>query len=222
MAEIKDVDRNLIYMYDPIVSVWKEKYGDWVEHVATDGRGYVYGYHIYSNSGEVVADIEESSSGNLYPVNADKGGFKRLVGFLTIIQRPTKENPLCVYEFRGGGDDDHGVAFKIIEDETAIPENIKAKEPKSITKSGFCYIATCVYGSYDCPEVWTLRRYRDNTLSNSWFGRQFIRLYYAAGPKIVRLFGKTKWFNNLLKPVLDKFVIKLQNNGVYGSPYSDI
>ena len=24
-----------------------------------------------------------------------------------------------------------------------------------------CYIATCVYGSYDCPQVWILRRYRD-------------------------------------------------------------
>ena len=24
-----------------------------------------------------------------------------------------------------------------------------------------CYIATCVYGSYDCPQVLTLRRFRD-------------------------------------------------------------
>ena len=28
------------------------------------------------------------------------------------------------------------------------------------SSSGGCYIATCVYGSYDCPEVWTLRRFR--------------------------------------------------------------
>ena len=28
-----------------------------------------------------------------------------------------------------------------------------------------CYIATCVYGSYDCPQVQTLRRFRDDT---SW------------------------------------------------------
>jgi len=27
--------------------------------------------------------------------------------------------------------------------------------------SAGCYIATAVYGSYNCPEVWTLRRYRD-------------------------------------------------------------
>ena len=33
-------------------------------------------------------------------------------------------------------------------------------------KSG-CYIATAVYGSYDCPQVWTLRRYRDYTLAET-------------------------------------------------------
>ncbi len=31
-----------------------------------------------------------------------------------------------------------------------------------------CYIATCVYGSYDCPQVWTLRRFRDYTLDETW------------------------------------------------------
>jgi len=114
--------------------------------------------------------------------------------------------------------------------EVADSESAESNEAKRLLAEKFpdgppkggCYVATCVYGSYDCPEVWTLRRYRDNTLSNSWFGRQFIRLYYASSPKIVRLFGKTKWFNNLLKPVLDKIVIKLQNNGVYSNPYSDI
>ena len=29
--------------------------------------------------------------------------------------------------------------------------------------NGACYVATAVYGSYDCPEVWTLRRFRDYT-----------------------------------------------------------
>lgn len=43
--------------------------------------------------------------------------------------------------------------------------------------SGRCYIATAVYGSYDCPEVWVLRRYRDYYLKNSSSGRLFIRLY---------------------------------------------
>ena len=43
------------------------------------------------------------------------------------------------------------------------------------SSSGGCYVATAVYGSYDCPQVWTLRRYRDYTLAETWYGRAFIR-----------------------------------------------
>ena len=73
-----------------------------------------------------------------------------------------------------------------------------------------CYIATCVYGSYDCPQVLTLRQYRDDTLSASWFGKKFIRFYYTVSPKMVKLFGSKKWFHRLWKPILDKIVSKLR------------
>jgi hypothetical protein len=46
-------------------------------------------------------------------------------------------------------------------------------------------------------------------------------MYYAVGPKIVELFGSRKWFNWLWKLILDKFVCKLQSNGIDSSPYSD-
>ncbi|MDR2728472.1 MAG: tetratricopeptide repeat protein [Chitinispirillales bacterium] len=88
-------------------------------------------------------------------------------------------------------------------------------------KSGGCYVATCVYGSYDCPEVWTLRRYRDDKLSKFWFGRLFIRIYYTVSPNVVALFGNQKWFNKLCKPIIDKLVVTLQNNGVENTPYCD-
>ena len=84
-----------------------------------------------------------------------------------------------------------------------------------------CYIATCVYGSYDCPEVWTLRRFRDDTLSKSRFGRAFIRFYYAVSPKIVKLFGNARWFKKLCKPIVDRLVARLRSNGVDNDPYSD-
>ena len=87
--------------------------------------------------------------------------------------------------------------------------------------SGGCYVATCVYGSYDCPQVWTLRRYRDNTLGSTWYGRAFIRTYYAISPTLVKWFGKTKWFKKLWKGKLDRMVKKLQNNGVESTPYDD-
>lgn len=90
----------------------------------------------------------------------------------------------------------------------------------SINKMG-CYIATCVYGSYDCPEVWTLRRYRDQTLSSTWLGRAFIRIYYAISPTLVKWFGNSKWFKKLGQGKLDKMVKKLQAKGFENTPYYD-
>ena len=93
-------------------------------------------------------------------------------------------------------------------------------EPIEIKQSG-CYVATAVYGSYDCPQVWTLRRYRDNILAKSWYGRAFIRTYYAISPTLVKWFGKTNWFKNMWKGKLDRMVKKLQDAGVENTPYND-
>lgn len=84
-----------------------------------------------------------------------------------------------------------------------------------------CYVATCVYGSYDCPQVWTLRRFRDNTLAQSSFGRAFICTYYAVSPIIVKWFGETKWFKNMWQGVLDSMVQRLNEQGVEDTPYND-
>ena len=72
-----------------------------------------------------------------------------------------------------------------------------------------CYIATCVYGSYDCPEVWTLRRYRDFNLAKTWYGRAFIRIYYAISPMVVKIFGGTKLFKNFCAVQLECQIIIL-------------
>lgn len=93
---------------------------------------------------------------------------------------------------------------------------------KLTTKSGGCYIATAVYGSYDCPQVWILRRYRDNTLANNLSGRVFIHVYYNISPILVKRFGKKKWFIRLWRSALDKLVKKLQDKGYEGNPYTDI
>ncbi len=95
------------------------------------------------------------------------------------------------------------------------------KEDVKNEKNGGCYIATSVYGSYDCPEVWTLRRFRDNTLSESIYGRLFIKIYYIISPSLVKLFGNKKLFKKLLKTKLDKFINKLQDEGVESTYYLD-
>lgn len=85
----------------------------------------------------------------------------------------------------------------------------------------YCYIATCVYGSYDCPQVWTLRRFRDNNLENTWYGRMFIKCYYAVSPKLIKWFGNRKWFRTFWKKTLDYMVFKLNQQGIEDTKYSD-
>jgi hypothetical protein len=97
---------------------------------------------------------------------------------------------------------------------------LRTAERATGSSSG-CYVATCVYGSYDCPEVWTLRRFRDNSLKYSSFGRQFIRVYYTISPKMVKAFENKRWFHKFWKSLIDKIVSRLQNNGVESNPYSD-
>lgn len=94
------------------------------------------------------------------------------------------------------------------------------RPPKKRQKNG-CYIATAVYGSYDCPEVWTLRRYRDYHLANSIWGRVFISVYYSFSPVIVKLFGKAEWFNKLFHRYLDNKVSALKSKGYSSSKYED-
>ena len=111
----------------------------------------------------------------------------------------------------------------------AIQQKLKDVDPnyqppqtqKPTSSSGGCYVATSVYGSYDCPQVWTLRRYRDYTLAQTWYGRTFIRTYYAISPTLVKWFGHTNWFRNMWKPRLDKMVRKLNDKGVSDTPYQD-
>lgn len=91
------------------------------------------------------------------------------------------------------------------------------------TKSGGgCYVATAVYGSYDCPQVWTLRRFRDYTLGESWYGRAFIRTYYAISPTLVKWFGHTEWFKKIWKGKLDRMVAKLNEKGIENTSYDDV
>lgn len=74
-----------------------------------------------------------------------------------------------------------------------------------------CYIATAVYGSYDAPEVMTLRRFRDETLRNSAFGRWFIRTYYRLSPPVAKRLKNARHINGFVRSILDKWVEKLNN-----------
>ena len=110
---------------------------------------------------------------------------------------------------------------------SSLIEKVKAKDPAyeapvlTTPASGGCYVATAVYGSYDCPQVWTLRRFRDFTLAETWHGRAFIRTYYAISPTLVKWFGHTEWFKKMWKGKLDRMVANLNAEGVEDTPYED-
>lgn len=109
----------------------------------------------------------------------------------------------------------------------AYNEKIKKYDPSyqapatNMQQDGGCYVATAVYGSYDCPQVWTLRRFRDYTLAETWYGRAFIRIYYAISPTFVKWFGHTEWFKIMWKDRLDRIVANLNAKGVENTPYED-
>ena len=101
-----------------------------------------------------------------------------------------------------------------------IKEELSKYKENNSTEQG-CYIATCVYGSYDCPEVWTLRRFRDYSLGTTWYGRAFIHIYYKISPKLVKHFGEKKFFKNTWRMILNKMIKKLHSKGVEMTPYND-
>lgn len=103
-----------------------------------------------------------------------------------------------------------------------LKDQTEQKPPCELpSKNAGCYVATAVYGSYDCPQVWVLRRFRDERLAATWCGRAFICVYYALSPVAVRLFGHTTWFQSFWRGRLDKMVRRLKSEGVADTPYRD-
>ncbi len=119
--------------------------------------------------------------------------------------------------YMSGGTLDETLNLKVFEE-------LKKSHPNHAAfkvNTGCCYVATAVYGSYDCPEVWTLRRYRDETLAETWYGRAFVRTYYAISPTLVKWFGHTEWFKKMWRGTLDRMVNSLQDKGFESTPYED-
>lgn len=111
-----------------------------------------------------------------------------------------------------------GTIYNFLVSRGATAQRLSTTQQRS---SGGCYVATAVYGSYDCPEVWTLRRFRDNYLQEHILGRLFIRFYYAVSPTIVRWFGSFRAFNKINRTILNKLVASLKLNGYSDKPYND-
>ena len=171
----------------------------------------------------------ENNNLALYDYEADSifgSGYKKIfVSYLTSINYEILKGELVgVIKFKNDEKKKEIYIIGVTDNKILIKDEItdqnRINEFNAKRKIG-CYIATCVYGSYDCPQVWTLRRFRDNTLAETMMGRAFIRTYYAISPTLVKWVGNTSWFKKMWKGTLDRMVSKLQANGVEDTPYQD-
>ena len=117
--------------------------------------------------------------------------------------------------------------IKLYDDKYETPNEVYAlqeikDESESKNKSGGCYIATCVYGTYDCPELWILRRFRDYELVKTWQGRLFIRTYYEISPTLVEWFGQYKWIKKMWRVIINWMINNLKIKGLKDTPYTDL
>lgn len=169
----------------------------------------------YANNGSAARDILYNAGNHIVSIFGDEYGMKATACWREGVRQ---------HNILNGVFKDKKLNADII---NSYNEKIKKYDPSynapatNMQQDGGCYVATAVYGSYDCPEVWTLRRYRDYTLAETWLGRLFISLYYAVSPTLVSWFGKTQWFINMWKPKLDKMVKRLNEEGVADTPYQD-
>jgi len=74
----------------------------------------------------------------------------------------------------------------------------KASAPSSEQRSG-CFIATAACGDENAWEVIALRRFRDEVMLSSRFGRFLVACYYQLSPPIARLIGKNRILRNAVR-----------------------
>ena len=78
-------------------------------------------------------------------------------------------------------------------------------------KKGPCFVATACYGDFDHPDVLALRRWRDNTLLESFFGKVFVACYYSLSPPIAARIAKfPRLANAIRRHILAPLVGKLK------------
>ena len=91
-----------------------------------------------------------------------------------------------------------------------LQEEDEEEEEEQKAKSGGCFIATAVYGSYDANQVRVLRKFRDERLQASTLGNGFVKLYYAVSPYIANFIASNKRVRSFVKKgLLDPIVCKL-------------
>lgn len=117
---------------------------------------------------------------------------------------------------------------KFVDDRINCPECGKKIVPRMITYNGSpsksvcpycattikefskCFIATAVYGDGTCPEVMTLRRFRDETLLPNFLGEKFVSFYYKVSPPIAIWLKSKPNLSAIIRFILN-YLVKIIN-----------
>jgi len=92
-----------------------------------------------------------------------------------------------------------------------IPVTVEGDKGKTFAREmrkaqgAWCFISTAIYGE-NSPEVITLRRWRDDVLWKTIYGRFLINIYYSSGERLSTLIKKNKFLKDTLRSLLDNFV----------------
>jgi hypothetical protein len=84
----------------------------------------------------------------------------------------------------------------------ALLTTIRELKPEDSEKKKACYIATVCYGDINAIQVVAFRKFRDTTLSKSYIGRLFIKVYYCLSPRIAHYLRTKKRLNRLIRLLL--------------------
>ena len=86
-----------------------------------------------------------------------------------------------------------------------VEAEFAAKQQTAANKEG-CYIATLAYESYEHPNVRVLRKFRDNKLNKSAFGKLFVSYYYQHSPRFVKYAAEKRILIGASRKILDVIV----------------
>ncbi|MDG5816260.1 VRR-NUC domain-containing protein [Chitinispirillales bacterium ANBcel5] len=84
-------------------------------------------------------------------------------------------------------------------------------------KSG-CFVATVVYGSYECEQVVQLRQFRDQVLLRSFLGRAFVRVYYSRGPALASIVERSGILKLMSRIGFDLLLTAIRTGRKQGRP----
>ena len=194
----------------------------------------LYDYHEHGNKHPSKADFEQFKSrihyakallDAVFPLCDDKDlkvlnlkSKLKIVDFEYGIQSHIQQNGEWVVEYTLSDKRKQ----EVLNEYQELIKQIKKLDPSyEPPKAGRCYIATAIYGSYDCPQVWILRRFRDRYLLKTGFGTLFVKGYYFISPALVKKFGKSYWFNQICSIPINYLVRTLRANGISDEPYRD-